>query len=74
MQDFQPQIPQELQNQANAWVARFAPLVMSDGAPTEQELRDRIRVCQELQVDGQKLRPQLQAIGDLNDPVVETFT
>lgn len=73
MQEFQPQVPQELQNQANAWVARFAPLVMSDGVPTEQDLRDRIRVCQELQSDGLKLKPKFEAIANLDDPVAETF-
>lgn len=51
-----------LREEANQWVARFAPLVMSDDAViAPDEVRDRIDLAQSLQKDGPSLRNRLAA-------------
>jgi hypothetical protein len=44
---------------ANAWVARFAPLVMDGGILTEAHLRERLRIVDELRSEASEVRRRL---------------
>lgn len=46
----------EVRTQANAWVARFAPLVMDNSAATAQVVRNRLGLVNELRRGGGGLR------------------
>lgn len=54
----------------NAWVARFAPLVMHDESVTEPEIRTRIAALTRLRAEAPLLRMKL---GDLSSPDDQTL-
>jgi len=51
-------------DRANAWVARFAPLVMDEEAVTEEDLRRRIATTKALQAEGPEVQALLSQSGD----------
>ncbi|HRF60444.1 MAG TPA: hypothetical protein PLH94_11110 [Fimbriimonadaceae bacterium] len=54
---------EELRDQANAWLARFAPLVMSPSAGlTESEVRKRLESVERLKSEAGSLRPRLGSL------------
>lgn len=73
MQEFGSSDEERLRDEANAWIARFAPLVMSDSIHTEAEVRARIQSCLELQRHGEALQSRLSAISASDTDLVQTF-
>lgn len=63
--------PREL---ANAWVARFAPLVMGDEALTDQDVRDRIQVVDELRREAPGVKSAIGTLAGVEYlEIVQTF-
>jgi len=58
---------------ANAWLARFAPLVMDDQVPTEREVRDRLKIVDLLRQQGPQVRRGVRSQGDLNWELMTTL-
>lgn len=50
-------------DEANSWVARFAPLIMEDEPLTEADVRKRIDVVRQLRGVGPALRDRLTSVG-----------
>lgn len=73
MQSFLDPEKEQTRDEANAWVARFAPLVMSDEVFTETEVRQRIAACQSLSAEGQSLQARLNSIADTDPELLSTF-
>ena len=73
MHEFSTSDKEQIRDAANAWVARFAPLVMGDSVPTEPEVRRRIQDCVRLRTEGESLRQMLESISDSDPDLVQTF-
>jgi len=62
-----PELPNPYREQAvdeaNAWVARFAPLVMEDSSLTEADVRKRMATIHQLRGTGTALRDRLLSVG-----------
>ena len=52
---------------AQAWVARFAPLVMEDEVLSERQIRSRLTLVQTLEGEAGEVRRSLQELGDDSD-------
>lgn len=73
MQGFQESNSEQVRDEANAWVARFAPLVMNSEVLTESEVRERIQDSQRLQAEGKALRSRLSEIAETDSDLIRTF-
>jgi len=73
MQSFLDPEKEQIRDEANAWIARFAPLVMSDQVPTEVEVRQRISDCVQLGQQGAELQNRLSSISDDEPDLISTF-
>lgn len=62
---------QDLESDMNAWVARFAPLVMPGDPPSIPELKEKLQEIDDLRVTGQILSSE--PVEALNSELVETF-
>ncbi|MBX3118622.1 MAG: hypothetical protein KF784_06125 [Fimbriimonadaceae bacterium] len=51
----------DITNQAQAWVAEFAPLVMDDTPLTEREVHERLDILERLRDSGPKIQTRLNA-------------
>lgn len=64
---YPPPLPDTYRDQAvseaNAWVARFAPLVMQDDVLTEDEVRHRLETIRQLRSVGPALRDRISSVG-----------
>lgn len=67
MSSYPPPLPDIYRDQAvgeaQAWVARFAPLVMEDNVLTEAEVRHRLETIHQLRGVGPALRDRLTSVG-----------
>lgn len=64
----------QTRDDANAWVARFAPLVMTNDALTVNELRDRLNLVEDLRQEGPGLKDRLLVAATNDDrSLVSTF-
>lgn len=73
MQGYQESDAEQVRDEANAWVARFAPLLMNTEVLTESEVRERIQDSQRLQSEGHALRARLAAISESDPDLLKTF-
>lgn len=73
MQGYQESNSEQVRDEANAWVARFAPLVMNSEVLTEEEVRDRIKASQRLQSEGLALQARLGDISETDSELIQTF-
>lgn len=66
-----PELPNAYRDQAvdeaNAWVARFAPLVMEEQVLTEEDVRKRIETVHRLRSVGPALRDRLTSVGGYSE-------
>ncbi|MEQ1820954.1 MAG: hypothetical protein ABL949_00415 [Fimbriimonadaceae bacterium] len=66
-----PQIPESSREvaveNANAWVARFAPLVMDDEALTDAEVRERLVTVQKLKFEASMVQSRLSSVSQADD-------
>lgn len=58
---------EQARDAANAWIARFAPLVMGDEVLTASEVRDRLATVESLRSSGAEVRRSLQVYGSDSD-------
>ena len=63
----------QIRDEATAWVARFAPLVMDSSVPEENEVRERIELCEKLKQDGSELQDRLSSIESADSGLAATF-
>ncbi|MBC8065666.1 MAG: hypothetical protein H7Y17_12620 [Chlorobia bacterium] len=73
MQGFQESNSEQVRDEANAWVARFAPLLMNTEVLTEPEVRERIQDSQRLQAEGRTLQGRLAEISETDSDLIRTF-
>ena len=73
MADFSQQESERVRDEANAWIARFAPLILDNEPLTENEVRHRIATSQILQEQGQNLQSRLMAIEESDPDLIKTF-
>lgn len=73
MQSFLDPEKEQTRDEANAWVARFAPLVMSEEVFTESEVRQRIEACRLLAAEGKELETRLGTLADTDSELLSTF-
>lgn len=73
VQEFDSVEAERIRDEANAWIARFAPLVMDESVPTEPEVRRRIQSCLQLRSERESLKQRLAAISDSDPELVHTF-
>lgn len=66
------EVPSELKAQANAWVAQFAPLVLDDTTLTKYEVRQRLRLIDELRQTGPRLKERLASFEGSYDTQLST--
>ncbi len=60
--------PERLRSHAQAWLARFAPLVMDDNLVAEdEELKSRLHLIETLGSEAIGLQPQLESLSSLDD-------
>lgn len=64
---------EQVRDQANAWVAKFAPLVMTSEILTEAEVRERIKSSERLQAEGRYLSSRLSEISETDTDLISTF-
>lgn len=63
---------EQIRDEANAWVARFAPLVMQAEILTDDEVRQRIRDSERLEKEGRVLQSRLSAIEESDPTLIRT--
>ncbi len=73
MPEFHEVEAEQVRDEANAWVARFAPLVMHSEVLTDGEVRERIRDSDRLEKEGRALRSRLSALQDSDPDLIRTF-
>lgn len=70
---FDKQTPVEAAtDQANAWVARFAPLIMNDRVLTAEEVKDLLKRLDQLRAEAPGVRGQLSLYGAQIEPSLAT--
>jgi hypothetical protein len=71
MSSFPPPTPESSRDaavdNANAWVARFAPLVMDDEALTDLEVRERLETVRKLKGEASMVQSRLSSVSDTDD-------
>jgi hypothetical protein len=65
--------PQDLKHEVQAWLASFAPLVMSGEAPTEEQVMKRLGLILDLRQRGGQLRLRLGDLGYEEQELATTF-
>jgi len=71
---FEPNLEEEVRDRANAWVARFAPLVMRDDPAMDvSEVRSRLALIESLHHDGPELAREVDALGPGDHELAETL-
>jgi len=69
------QLASQAGQQANAWVARFAPLVLTTDGLTEKDVRNRILLVDQLKQEAPQIADRLKQASTYVDPtLVSTFT
>lgn len=73
---YPPPLPDAYHDQAvaeaNAWVARFAPLVMQDEVLTEEEVRRQLETVHQLRSVGPALRDRITSVGGPDEQELAT--
>lgn len=64
--------PEQVRDEAHAWVARFAPLVLGNDILTENEVRHRIATAEVLQEQGKALQDRLASISQTDPELIKT--
>jgi hypothetical protein len=65
---------EQIRDEANAWVARFAPLVMEKAVWTEAEIAEALEVVEALENSGRELRTRLASVEKPEDQsLISTF-
>lgn len=73
MPGFRESSSEEIRDAANAWVARFAPLLMNQEVLTESEVRKRIYDSEILQREGRDMRERVREIAETDPDLIKTF-
>ncbi len=69
------QVANKASEDANAWVARFAPLVLTTDSLTEKDVRDRLTLIDQLKQESPSIADRLKQSATFVDPtLLNTFT